>query len=96
MLGFTSEQKGELKEIVGGAVKDVVEPIIENAVGELAHMTQNGISEMSKEFGKVYERLNTLEDKISYSNQSFSLLTRDLEQTKTRVTRLEQKVGITD
>ena len=95
MSGFTKEQKKELREELG-----VFGKTVDAKFESLARMVQEGFAqtatrqEMRDEFEKVHERLIKLDDGVSYSSQSFSLLTRDMEETKKRLARVEEHLGI--
>ncbi|MDP2704761.1 MAG: hypothetical protein Q8P01_06210 [bacterium] len=87
-MGLSAEDKKDIKEIVG------------EAVDGLARIVQKGFemtatkADMHAEFERVHERLIKLDDSVSYSSQSFILLTHDLEDTKQRLTRVEEHLGI--
>lgn len=79
--------------------EEKVDVKLDSRFESFALMVQQGFAgtatkaEMRAEFEKVHECLVKLGDGISYSNQSFSLVIRDLDDVQRRLTRVEERLG---
>lgn len=87
---LTKEDKNDIREIVSEVFDVKLEPFATAIQTDMKHME----TRLSGRMDSMEERLIKIEDAVNYSSHSFSLLMRDLDETKKRLSRVEEKLGM--